>query len=87
MHALCVLWGVLFYSRLLYEYSPLCYRADPCCLSILCEAVGNVNPNPLIIPPSIFPFGNRKLTFYICESISALRISSYVSHFLDSTYK
>ena len=45
-----------------------------------------VNPNILIYPsPPPFLFGNHKFIFYICESV--FKVSSFVSFFLDSTYK
>ena len=50
-----------------------------------------VNPKLLIYLPlqpcSAIPFGNHKFDFYVCESISVLYISSFVSFFLDSTSK
>ena len=39
------------------------------------------------IPLPPFPAGNHKFVFYICDSISVLYISSFVSFFLDLTYK
>ena len=48
------------------------------------------NPTPPVCPsphpPPPVPFGNGKF-FKACESVSVLQISSFVSFFLDSTYK
>ena len=42
-------------------------------------------PISQFIPPQPFPLGNPKFVFYICDSLSALQISSSI--FPDSTYK
>ena len=79
---------ILFFYRLLQdtEYSSLCYTVGPCYLSILYIVV-SINPKFLIYTSRRFPFGNHKFVSYVCESISVLQISSFVSFFLDSTYK
>ena len=39
-------------------------------------------PNSLFIPvPLPFPSGNNKFVFYVCESVSVLQISSFLSYF------
>ena len=48
-------------------------------------------PSPLPAPshPYSFPFGNHNSVLYVCESISILEISSFISFFVflkDSTY-
>ena len=35
------------------------------------------------IPPTSFPFGNHTFVFYVFESLSVLKISSFVSFFKD----
>ena len=52
------------------------------------NSVVYVSPN-LPIYPYLHPLspGNNKFGFYICDSTSALLISSFVPFFLDSTYK
>ena len=40
-----------------------------------------INPKLLISPPPPFPIGNHKFVFYVCESLSVLEISSFVSLF------
>ena len=42
---------------------------------------------PNLSLPTLFPFSYHKFVFYVCGSISVLYISSFVSFFLDSTYK
>ena len=39
-----------------------------------------------IPPPTLSP-GKHKFVFYICDSTSVLKISSFVPFFLDYTYK
>ena len=44
--------------------------------------------NPVfLIYSSPFPFGSHRFVFYVCESVSVLYISSFVSFCLDSMYK
>ena len=44
-------------------------------------------PISLFIPPPLFPLGNHKFVFYICDSISVLKIGSFVQFVLDFIYK
>ena len=58
----------------------------PCWLSILNIAVCTSISNSLTVPsPQPLPYGNQK--FILCESVYVLKISSFVSFFLDSAYK
>ena len=57
----------------------MCYEIGPC-LSILYTECVYVNPK-LIMFIAPFPFSNIKFVFHICESISVLWISSFVSPF------
>ena len=43
-------------------------------------------PISQFIPPPLTP-GSHKFVFYICDSISVLKISSFAPFFLDSTHK
>ena len=53
------------------EYSSLCYRAGPCCLSILNVIVCIYQPQ--IPSPSLsLPLGNHKSVLYVCEFVSVL---------------
>ena len=48
----------------------------------------SVHPKCLVCPISTFSFGNHKFVFYICESVSVLKISSFVYFEKpDATYK
>ena len=72
-----------FHYRLLQHISQsfLCYTVGPCCLSILGTVVcicQSPAPNLSLLA---FPFANHKFVFYVCESISVLSISSFVSLF------
>ena len=51
-------------------------------MSVLCIVVYICWLQPPNLPlPSSFPFGNPKFVFYVCESLSVLEISSFVSLF------
>ena len=80
----CVyLFQILFLYRLLQNinYRSLCYIVGPCWLSILYVVVHCVNPKLLIYPSPPSPFGNHKVIFYACGSISVWYINSLVSCF------
>ena len=69
------------------EFPVLCSRSllvIYCIYNSVCMSVPN---SQFIPPPPHFPFGNHKFVFEVCESISVLWISSFVSLFLDSTCK
>ena len=70
----------LFHYRLLQdiEYSSLCYRVSPSCLSIFYMVVCIVNPILLIYPSCPFSFDNCKFVFHVCEPVSVLKVSSFV---------
>ena len=83
-----VLFKIIFPSSLLHniEQGSLCYTVGPCWLSILNIAMCTSIPNSLTVPsPQPLPSGNQK--FILCECVSVLKISSFVSFFLDSAYK
>ena len=43
--------------------------------------------NCSFIPPPAFHFGNHKFVFYVCESVSVLYISSFVSFFFKIPHR
>ena len=47
-----------------------------CVCVCVCMLIPNFN-----LSPSPFPFGNHKSVLYVCESVSASQISSFVSYF------
>ena len=48
----------------------------------ICSSLYLLIPYLLFVPSSIpLPFGNHKLVFYICESVSLLYIHSFVLYF------
>ena len=65
---------ILFHYSLLQdiEYSSLCYRVNPCCLSTLYVVVCSVNPILPMYPSSPFLFGSHKFVFCVGASLSAL---------------
>ena len=71
---MCIFFQIIFHYRLLQDakYSPLFYKVNPSCLSILCIVVCICKSRiskfiPLSIP---FPSGNHKFIFYVCEFVS-----------------
>ena len=59
-----------FPYRLLQDigYSFLCYIVGPYCLSVLYTV--STNPKLLTHPFPSFSFGNHKIVFLVCESLS-----------------
>ena len=86
-HSDSVFLQIVLHYRLLQDnrYNYLCYTVYPCCLSILyvvlIVCILDVNLVPLICPPLFLPFGDYKVVFYICESVSVLQIYSFVLFF------
>ena len=78
-----ILLQVLSHYSLLWdiEYSSLCYTVGPCCVPVLSIGVWSANTKLLICLSFPFPFlfGNHKFVSYVCESVSTLWISSFVS--------
>ena len=76
---------VLSHYSLLWdiEYSSLCYTVGPCCVPVLSIGVWSANTKLLICLSFPFPFlfGNHKFVSYVCESVSILYISLFVSFF------
>ena len=70
----CHLWG----RTVGHHWSDLAAAAAVCIYS---------SQTPNLSLPTLFPFSSHKFVFYVCGSISVLYISSFVSFFLDSTYK
>ena len=69
------------------EYSSLCYTVGPCLfilsLSVYIYSLHLLIPDSQRIPPPPFlPLGNPKFVLCVCESVSLLQISSFVSCFI-----
>ena len=55
------------------EYSSLCYKVGPCCLSMLNISLHLLTPNSQSIPPLPLLPGNPKSVLCVCESVLYVR--------------